>query len=131
MKSSPSLVVLLSVLLVLSVPVLFVVFKPLLMGGKEAARVEKIEKGISIYNENCASCHGISMKGTNQGPPFIHRVYVPSHHGDQAFHLAVEKGVRAHHWPFGDMPAIPGLEHGDVSAVIEYIRHEQRKNGIK
>lgn len=111
--------------------VLYALFNKGLMTSITEEEKERLNLGRQLYSDNCASCHGDTLQGGRQGPPFIHKIYEPSHHGDRAFYLAVENGVRAHHWPFGDMPAIPDLEHDDVSAVIEYIRHEQRKNGIK
>jgi len=39
-------------------------------------------------------------------------------------------GVRAHHWSFGNMPAVEGLTRADVKMIIAYIRELQRANGI-
>ena len=88
-------------------------------------------KGKVLYNQNCASCHGADLKGSDKGPPFLHRVYEPSHHSDLAFQLAVKNGSRAHHWQFGDMKPVPGLSPDDVAHVTTYVRSEQRKVGIK
>lgn len=88
-------------------------------------------KGKALYNQNCASCHGADLKGSDKGPPFLHRVYEPSHHSDLAFQLAVKNGSRAHHWQFGDMQPVPGLSPDDVAHITAYIRSEQRKAGIK
>lgn len=87
--------------------------------------------GKVLYEQNCASCHGVDLKGSDQGPPFLHRVYEPSHHADLAFQLAVKNGVRAHHWRFGDMKPVPGLTPDDVAHIIAYVRAEQRKAGIR
>lgn len=86
--------------------------------------------GEAIFNENCAVCHGKWAVGTNQGPPLVHKIYEPSHHGDMAFYLAAERGVRAHHWRFGNMPAIEGVTKADVAKIIAYVRTLQRSNGI-
>ena len=88
-------------------------------------------KGKVLYNQNCASCHGADLKGSDKGPPFLHRIYEPSHHADLAFQLAVKNGSRAHHWHFGDMKPVPGLSPDDVAHVTTYVRSEQRKAGIK
>jgi hypothetical protein len=61
----------------------------------------------------------------------VHEVYKPSHHGDQAFALAALQGVKAHHWDFGDMPPVEGISQTDVAMITAYIRHLQRKAGIK
>lgn len=88
-------------------------------------------QGKQIFDNNCAACHGENASGNDgAGPPLVHRIYEPGHHGDQAIYLAVERGVRQHHWPFGDMPPIDGLVSNDVAKIIEYIRTLQRANGI-
>lgn len=87
--------------------------------------------GKGLYEQNCASCHGADLQGSDQGPPFLHRVYEPSHHADLAFQLAVKNGTRAHHWPFGDMKPVPGLTPDDVAHITAYVRAEQRRAGIR
>jgi hypothetical protein len=47
-----------------------------------------------------------------------------------SFQMAVHRGVRQHHWPFGDMPPVPGLSAEDVGHIIAYVRQEQRRAGI-
>ena len=47
-----------------------------------------------------------------------------------AFILAAKNGVRAHHWRFGNMPAVEGLTDGDVKMIARYIRELQKENGI-
>ncbi|MGL1834437.1 c-type cytochrome [Rhodocyclaceae bacterium SMB388] len=87
--------------------------------------------GKPLYETYCASCHGVDMKGTDKGPPFLHNVYEPAHHSDPAFQLAVASGVRAHHWQFGDMEPVAGLTPDDVAHVTAYIRAHQRRAGIQ
>lgn len=87
-------------------------------------------KGKVLYSQNCASCHGADLKGSDKGPPFLHRIYEPSHHADLTFQLAVKNGSRAHHWQFGDMKPVPGLSPNDVAHVTAYVRSEQHKVGI-
>ncbi|PPL18321.1 c-type cytochrome [Oceanisphaera arctica] len=114
-----------------------VVLAPLVMVGSHflpgdlSVGAEQIQRGKQAYNENCASCHGADLKGTRQGPPFIHKVYEPSHHGDEAFYRAAANGVRAHHWRFGDMPPVPGATREEVGDIIAYIRDKQRQHGIE
>ncbi|PSJ44967.1 c-type cytochrome [Zobellella taiwanensis] len=88
-------------------------------------------QGQATYGEYCASCHGADLRGTPKGPPFIHKVYEPSHHGDEAFYRAAANGVRAHHWRFGDMPPVEGISRDEVSDIIGYVREQQRQNGIR
>jgi mono/diheme cytochrome c family protein len=88
-------------------------------------------KGKVLFAEHCATCHGADLKGTDKGPPFLHRIYEPSHHGDPSFQVAVRYGVRAHHWPYGDMKPLPGLGPDDVAHIVAFVRAEQRKAGIE
>jgi mono/diheme cytochrome c family protein len=90
------------------------------------------ERGRMVFAQNCASCHGENAAGRNgYGPPLVHKIYEPSHHGDQAFYLAARQGVRAHHWPFGNMPPVEGVEDREIALVVSYIRTLQRENGIQ
>lgn len=87
-------------------------------------------RGQELFNANCAKCHGEGGRGTDKGPSFLHRVYHPGHHGDESFRLAVQRGVIAHHWRFGNMPRIEGLTERDVNEIIAYVRWLQRQAGI-
>lgn len=87
--------------------------------------------GKRIFDAKCAACHGENAAGRDgAGPPFVHQIYRPAHHGDAAFLLAPQQGVRSHHWPFGDMPPVQGISPGEIKMVIEYVRQLQRANGI-
>ena len=87
--------------------------------------------GQSMFETACASCHGVNAAGTDGvAPPLVHVIYEPNHHADEAFQRAPAFGVRSHHWPFGNMPAVEGLTRGDVAMIITYIRELQRANGI-
>ena len=86
--------------------------------------------GQSLYQEKCGSCHGNWGDGSDQGPPLMHNLYVPSHHGDKAFYRAAMEGVRAHHWPFGDMPPVPGISKRAMDQIVPYVRWLQRENDI-
>ena len=86
--------------------------------------------GKALFDAKCAVCHGVAGQGTQLGPPLVHKIYEPSHHGDMSFQMAVQRGVRQHHWSFGDMPPVPGLSPEDVSHIIAYVRQEQRRAGI-
>lgn len=95
-----------------------------------AGAAEEGESGRALYEKNCSRCHGVEGTGTDKGPPLVHRVYHPNHHGDASFHIAVRTGVRAHHWRFGDMPRIEGVTGGQTDQIIKYIRGLQKKAGI-
>jgi mono/diheme cytochrome c family protein len=88
--------------------------------------------GQTMFNENCASCHGPNASGRNGiGPPIVHNTYRPSHHSDIAFKIASLNGVRQHHWNFGSMPPINGITEADVHDIIVYLRSLQQANGIE
>ena len=87
--------------------------------------------GEPLYQGNCASCHGSDLRGTDLGPSHLSVVYEPNHHGDGAFILAARNGVRQHHWPYGDMAPVPGLDDSDLEAIIAYVRENQREFGFE
>ena len=88
------------------------------------------QRGEELYDTACAVCHGEAGLGTQQGPPLVHIVYEPGHHADAAFLLAAQRGVRAHHWSFGDMPPQPAVTRDEVEAITGYIRFLQREAGV-
>ena len=87
-------------------------------------------QGKRLYEQNCAVCHGLDLKGSETGPPMLHRIYEPSHHGDASFQMAVKFGTRAHHWKFGDMKPVQGVTPDEVAHITAYIRQRQRQAGI-
>lgn len=88
------------------------------------------QAGKQAFDANCAQCHGNNGAGSDQGPPLVHDIYNPGHHGDQAFFVAVMRGVRRHHWRFGDMPPLTGVTREEIAAIIRYVREMQEANGI-
>jgi mono/diheme cytochrome c family protein len=83
------------------------------------------------FETHCAPCHGAHAMGGPTGPPLVDPIYRPAHHADIAFTLAVRRGVRAHHWRFGDMPPQPSIGEADVRNITRYVRELQRANGIE
>lgn len=90
-----------------------------------------LSRGADLYQANCMVCHGADLRGTGVGPSFLSDVYNPNHHADAAFLLAVQTGVRAHHWNFGDMPPIGGLDADDVAAITAFVRSVQEEEGLE
>ena len=83
------------------------------------------------FEAKCAVCHGVNGAGKDgAGPPLVHVIYEPNHHGDRAFYVAAANGVRQHHWPFGNMPPVAGVTNADVKSIVRYIRELQVANGI-
>jgi mono/diheme cytochrome c family protein len=90
----------------------------------------RLNLGKMNYEGYCASCHGRNAAGTDKGPTFLHRVYHPGHHGDAAFMIAPQRGARAHHWRFGDMPPVEGVTDEQLETIVEYVRALQKVNGL-
>lgn len=88
------------------------------------------EAGKVAFDSVCAACHGPNASGTDQGPPLVHDIYNPGHHADEAFFLAAQRGVRQHHWPYGNMPPQPGVTRDQLEAIVRYVRELQVANGI-
>ena len=86
--------------------------------------------GQVAFQRSCAPCHGEVAQGAATGPPLVHAIYRPGHHADVAFELAVRRGVRAHHWRFGDMPPQPTVPAGEVGQITRFVRELQQANGI-
>jgi mono/diheme cytochrome c family protein len=95
-----------------------------------AGAPQQYVKGEALFNAKCAPCHGSGAQGTNQGPTFLSKIYEPNHHSDFTFHRAVQQGVQAHHWNFGNMPRIDGVSEQDVNEIVGYVRWLQRQAGI-
>jgi len=87
-------------------------------------------RGQAVFGRFCASCHGADAAGTGTGPPLIHKIYHPGHHGDMAFVLAARQGSRAHHWKFGNMPPVAKISDAEIAEVIAFVREVQKANGI-
>ena len=88
------------------------------------------ESGSSLFLKNCSICHGKYAQGSKMGPPLVHKVYEPSHHDDASFYRAVDQGVEAHHWSFGNMPVIK-IQRDKTALIISYIRDLQLAAGIR
>ena len=88
-------------------------------------------RGRELFHAKCASCHGENAAGSEKGPPFVHKVYQSDHHVDASFYYAVQRGVQAHHWPYGNMPPVEGVSDDQIAAIVSYVRKVQRVNGMK
>lgn len=107
--------------------------EPATAAADDTIAAASIDRGAGLFQNNCAQCHGDLAQGTDSGPPFIHPVYEPGHHGDEAFQRAAANGVQPHHWDFGAMPPVGaqnGLTREDVADIVAYVRQLQRDAGI-
>ncbi|KQT17277.1 MULTISPECIES: cytochrome c [unclassified Bradyrhizobium] len=86
--------------------------------------------GKVLFEANCAACHGLKAAGTDKGPPLVHEIYNPGHHSDAAFFFAAQRGVRQHHWPYGNMPPQPQVSEQQITSIVQYVRELQVANGI-
>jgi mono/diheme cytochrome c family protein len=126
----------LAAILAAAIVVILATSHALAAGALDPAKVKQPEMTPALnlgklnYDAKCAQCHGVNAAGTDKGPTFLHRVYHPGHHGDGAFFLAPKRGVRAHHWPFGDMPPVAGVSDAQIEKIVLYVRALQRANGI-
>jgi mono/diheme cytochrome c family protein len=99
--------------------------------GSSGQAAVDVDRGAELFATNCAVCHGEAADGTAAGPPLVHEIYEPSHHGDASFLIAVTRGVQPHHWDFGPMPPISGLDAADVADITAWVRERQREAGIE
>jgi mono/diheme cytochrome c family protein len=100
-------------------------------GAASPTEAASTEEGKALYLTRCASCHGDDLRGTDQGPSHLSRVYEPNHHGDDAFRSAIANGSPQHHWNFGDMAPVPGLSPAEVDAIIAFVRETQETEGFE
>ncbi len=110
----------------------FILMVMFTVGGRAygAGADDLITQGKALFNSNCAKCHGYDGVGTDKGPPFLNKIYKPSHHSDMSFQMAVMNGVRAHHWRFGNMPPVEGVGMAEMGMIIQYVRSIQKEAGI-
>jgi mono/diheme cytochrome c family protein len=100
-------------------------------GLRELAVPAGLAAGRERFDASCAACHGEFALGTDVGPPLVHIIYEPNHHGDGAFILAAERGVQAHHWSFGDMAPVQNASREDLLEIVRYVRWLQQEAGIR
>ena len=91
----------------------------------------KIPDGAAVYQQYCAECHGVDLRGTDKGPSQLSIIYEPNHHGDYAYRVAITQGTREHHWWFGDMPPVEDITDLEIEKVISFIRAEQQRLGFE
>ena len=103
--------------------------------AQEALKVPTLDAranaGQGVFQTVCATCHGPSLRGTDQGPPLLHPWYAAgAGHDDSQVLTVIGNGTAGHMWKFGDMPKPEGLKPGQEKDVLAYIRAMQAANGI-
>jgi len=88
-------------------------------------------RGEVVFQDTCVACHGANLAGTENGPPLVVKAYRTAMHSDYAIGAAINNGVVAHHWRFGNMPPQDNIAPEDIEPVIAYIREMQVANGIE
>lgn len=87
--------------------------------------------GQGVFQTVCATCHGPSLRGSDQGPPLLHPWYAAGvGHDDRKVLTVIGNGTAGHMWKFGDMPKPDGVKPGQEKDVLAYIRVMQAANGI-
>lgn len=115
-----------------------VLMAPKLVADDRPNHVDVIVDGLSdkaltgqrMFNQTCASCHGLNAGGSESGPPLIHSIYNAGHHSNKAFYRAVTQGSRQHHWSFGDMPPQTTVGFTQMTFILAFIREAQAINDI-
>lgn len=103
--------------------------------GQEAVVMPQLSPqalaGKQVFEQICATCHGVALRGSDNAPPLLHALYAPgSGHGDDVILAAARAGAKAHMWKFGDMPKPEGLKPGQENEVLVYLRAMQTANGF-
>ncbi len=99
--------------------------------GEDDPEAATATEGAVLYEQACASCHGSDLRGTDQGPSHLSQVYAPDHHPDASFRAAITQGSPAHHWQFGVMAPVAGLDDDEIDMIIAYIRDQQEMHGFE
>lgn len=87
--------------------------------------------GKAVFERVCAVCHGVALRGSDQGPPLIHPWYAPGGgHDDTQVLKVLREGTKGHMWKLGDMPKPEGLKPGEDKPALAYVRAMQAANGI-
>ena len=87
--------------------------------------------GREHFAANCGSCHGAYGEGSDNGPVLIHMIYGETLFRDEEIVASVREGAPARNWPFGDMPAVPGVTDEQLTLMIGFLREVQAANGIE
>ena len=93
--------------------------------------VANANRGWRLFDSHCSTCHGPELTGTNKGPPLANKIYRSAHHADLTIYWAIQRGVKQHHWKFGNMPPQPQISSEQSADIVAYIRRVLREKGIE
>ena len=80
-----------------------------------------VELGVSLYNLNCATCHGFDKKGQDQFPALLN---IDKKMSASGILNRIRNGK-------GQMPAFPNLANEQVKAIVAYLFKEENGKRIK
>ncbi|MGA7237965.1 MAG: c-type cytochrome, partial [Bryobacteraceae bacterium] len=89
--------------------------RPESMVNPLAGNRQAIQAGQSLYNQNCAVCHGPSAQG-DRGPSLVSGVF-PHGGADGEIFLSIRAGVRG-----GQMPAFAQLSSDRIWQIVAFLR---------
>jgi cytochrome c5 len=116
--------------ILIAAALLAAIFSTLTRSAEDVQIPFELGKGQMLYEKYCSSCHGAQLSGSDKGPPLIHPLYKPSHHGDRAFYHAALQGSQQHHWEFGNMPPVEGMTAKKMDSVVPFVRYYQKQKGL-
>ncbi|WP_101759821.1 PQQ-dependent sugar dehydrogenase [Oceanicoccus sp. KOV_DT_Chl] len=100
-------------------------FKPLKINWEKMSQLEMKDSFISLFNKNCASCHGEDLAGTGLGPALVG---VTLRHGDSTEALAVS--IR-NGYPTTGMPAWADvLKETKIQNLALYVAEQRQGTTI-
>ncbi|ARN74766.1 PQQ-dependent sugar dehydrogenase [Oceanicoccus sagamiensis] len=100
-------------------------FKPLKVNWEKMSKLEMKDSFISLFNKNCASCHGEDLRGSGLGPALVG---VDLRHGETTEELAnsIRKG-----YPAAGMPAWEGvIKEGKILNLALYVAEQRQGTTI-
>lgn len=98
--------------------------------GAAGGSTMQMERGRLAFERECASCHGSTGGGTENGPNLIAARYGPSEMADALIRGAVLNGVPQRSAAHPGMPALPQLRPQELDSVLRFLREIQRANDI-
>jgi cytochrome c oxidase cbb3-type subunit III len=81
------------------------------------------QPGKSVFQQSCATCHGLDGLGGEHAPDIIHQTGV-SALSDQALLNLIHDGI-----PEAGMPGFPDMGKEHAQALVAYLRFLQGKSG--